>query len=144
MKKRIFALTGGILLLAAVAGLTWMLIAFRTTAAPITASDTFLEAFLANDTEKAYALTNDTFKDSTDRTSFNQVAGTASKLLDKKSLKISTGNVEENENGSKRATIYYDVVGEDAPYRLTIVVFKPADSNEWQVMSVSNAPKDAS
>jgi hypothetical protein len=138
MKKKLFVVSSGVFLLIALFGLGWMLVAFRATAAPITASESFLHAFLANDTEKAYAMTAESFRTSTDRDTFNQTAEKVSGILDRKSLKITTGNVEDSDDGSKIATFYYDVKAEAQPYRLTIKMIKPLDTQTWQVLSVDN------
>jgi|GEM_PF-5306494 len=138
MKKRILIAVGGLLGLAAVAGIGWLTYAYIETSAPIRTSDTFLKSFLNDEASRAYAMTGESFKASTDEDEFKQVTQTASSLLDKSTLKLKSGDVKDNDNGTKLATLTYDVMSEGESYLLTVRVLMNPDTGKWEILNVEN------
>ena len=131
-------------LAAVVIGTVWLMGVFQTTTAPLRASDTFVKALVSNETNKAYGMTNDTFQDNTSLEELNEIAGTLNKNVKFKDFKVTTGNIVDQSDGSKVATINYDFKApDDAMYELRVWVVRAKDSNDWLVEAVNSRPKDS-
>lgn len=114
----------------------------QATSAPIRASDRFLYAMLDKNIDSAYAMTSETFQAATSREEFGQVAAIANKELKKNSLKVQTGEIEEDEL-IKKALLTYFISGNDQEYELKITVIQHLDDNkgQWLVHAVSNSKR---
>jgi hypothetical protein len=135
-KKFLIWFFGFILLTGLVAGIVWLVSLERAATAPLRTSDTFINHLLDKDAKAAYALTNDDFKAQTSEEDLKAVAEAVSKGLKRETLKVSSGAIEDVERG-KFASVYYEVDGTDAKYKLTVNLLKEKDKG-WLVVSADN------
>lgn len=143
-RGRLLTVVSVLLLTGAVTGTFFLYKAERTATAPIRTSDKFIKEMLNKNIDVAYAMTSDTFQAATSREEFGQVAETASAALDKQSLQVQAGEIEENEV-SRKALLTYSIKAEDQEYEMKVTVIQRLDdeTKRWLIHSVSNSEKNS-
>lgn len=141
---RMLQIVVGLLLLVGVGGTFFLYKVERAASAPIRTSDRFIEEMLNNNVDVAYAMTSDTFQAATSRDEFSQVAETAGAALDKKSLKVQAGEIEENES-SRKALLTYSIKGDNQEYEMKVTVIQRFEdkTKRWLIQSVTNSEKNS-
>jgi hypothetical protein len=139
-KRYLWRILSGLVIVAVIAGVLWLISLERAASAPIRTSDSFVNALLSNDVETAYALTNQDFRDKTSKDQLAETAQIASKGLDKSSLKVRAGEIQETQRG-KLATVFYDLEGNNQKFELEVTLLKEQDKG-WLVVTANNETKE--
>lgn len=139
-RRYIVSFVSFLLIVGLTAGVLWLISLERTATAPLRTSDAFVNNLLNKNPKAAYDLTHEDFRSQTSEEVLGAVSDTVSKGLKRETLKVSRGEIEDDERG-KLAVVYYEVEGQDDTYQLTIRLLKEKDKG-WLVLAADNEVKE--
>lgn len=103
---------------------------------PRQVSDRFVHSILSSNSDEAYALTAEPYRQSTDKTEFKQVSNRLDANI-RSNPKLADHTIVRNGDGILVATMEYDIPGTDG-HRLIVKLIR--ENQQWSVLNISTNP----
>lgn len=101
---------------------------------PVRLSEKFIHALSINDTDAAYELTAEPYRQTTSDEKFSTVVAQFSQQL-KTDPKVNSHRIERSATGNLIATVEYRVIGTS---ERNIIVKLTQENNTWRVLNINN------
>lgn len=114
------------------------IIVTMATSGPAKASDSFVKYLLSGNSQSAYNMFSTEAKDAVDRNEFDSLVDKMDDVLEDKAKQTSK-SIEGETGKSAKATVVYEIKGDDGTYELTINLIK--ENDEWKILNFDNSLK---
>jgi len=143
--KKIILIVLGVVTLIIILAVLFVVFVFgainNVTAAPLSASDSFIKSLQKKDVQAAYAKTSKAFQAAEDQIQFSDFVEQYNAEISPSYTVVINKSVNSNEKGAQTATIIYNVQDKDTAKNEYMRIVLEQESGTWKIRNVEYQPK---